>query len=136
MKLNTPVADMMTKNVVSVTPSQKLNDVKHLFSEGKFHYNLPVIENDTLKGMVVLTDFMFAIKGAAENPARVDFSGLSIKDIMRETVKVVPPSTTVGEVARLFSDGEQHTVMVSEQGRLLGIVSSADIIRWLINAQG
>lgn len=136
MKLNTPVAEMMTKNVISVKPSQKLQDVKHLFGEGKFHYNLPVIENDTLKGMVVLTDFMFAIKSAAETPMRVDFSDLSIKDIMRETVKVVTPDTTVGEVARLFSDGEQHTVMVAEQGRLLGIVSSADIIRWLINSQG
>ncbi len=135
MKLNTPVSEMMTRKVVSVMPSQKLNDVKQLFREGAFHYNLPVIENDELKGMVVLTDFMFAMKAAEETATDTDYSVLTIKDIMREKVKTVTPGTTVGEVARLFSDGELHTLMVVEKGRLLGIVSSADIIRWLINTK-
>ena len=133
MKLNTPVSEMMTRKVISVKPSQKLHDVKDLFSEGKFHYNLPVIENDELKGMVELNDFMFAIKNATESS---DYAGLTIKDIMREKVKVIAPGTAVREVARMFADGEQHSVMVAEGGRLQGIVSSADILRWMINSQG
>ena len=135
MKLNTPVSEMMTKKIISVQPSQKLQDVKQLFRAGEFHYNLPVIENDQLKGMVVLTDFMFAIKSASD-ASHADYRNLTIRDIMREDVKTVSPRTSVGEVARLFSSGEQHTVMVVEENRLLGIVSTADIIRLLINREG
>lgn len=135
MNLDTQITDMMTKNVVSVKPNQKLSDVKELFNNGKFHYNIPVIENDQLKGMVVLTDFMFAIRNEPELRETNDYSDLLIKDIMRERIHTVSPTTTVREVARIFSDGEVHTIMVSEKGQLKGIVSTADIIRWLIREQ-
>lgn len=135
MKLDMQVADMMTRNVVSVKPGQKLSDVKELFGNGNFHYNIPVIENDQLKGMVVLTDFMFAIKNEPELREENDYSNLSVKDIMRERVYTVTPATTVREVARIFADGEAHTIMVADKGQLKGIVSTADIIRWLIREQ-
>lgn len=130
-----PVSQMMTRSVLSVKPGQKLNDVKELFQEGQFHYNIPVIENDELKGMVVLTDFMYAMRNEPELREENDYSDLLIKDIMREKVTVVSPDITVRQAARLFSDGELHTLMVSEGGKLKGIVSPADILRWLIAEQ-
>lgn len=135
MNLDMQVSEMMTKNVVSVKPTQKLSDVKELFANGNFHYNVPVIENDQLKGMVVLNDFMFAIKNEPELREENDYSNLLIKDIMRERVVTVSPTATVREVARIFADGEVHTLMVAEQGKLKGIVSTADIIRCLIKEQ-
>lgn len=135
MNLDMPVSEMMTKRIVSVKPTQKLTDVKDLFREGQFHYNIPVIENNELKGMVVLTDFLFAIRNESENRKENDYSDLLIKDIMREKVSVVSPTLSIREVARMFSDGELHTLMISEKGQLKGIVSSADIIRWLIQEQ-
>lgn len=130
-----PVAEMMTKNVVSVKPNQNLSDVKELFSNEKFHYNIPVIENGELKGMVVLTDFIFAIKNEPELREENDYSDLRVKDVMRERVYTIPPATTVREAARIFSDGEVHTVMVTENNQLQGILSSADILKWLIKTQ-
>jgi CBS domain-containing protein len=135
MNLDLPISEMMTKNVVSVKPNQKLSDVKDLFLDGQFHYNIPVIENDVLKGMVVLTDFMFAIKQEPAIREEADYSEMLIKDIMRENVTVVTPTATVREVARLFSDGERHSIMVAEKQALKGIVSSADLIRYLISNQ-
>jgi CBS-domain-containing membrane protein len=135
MNLDLPVSEMMTKSVVSVKPTQKLSDVKDLFRDGQFHYNIPVIENDVLKGMVVLTDFMYAIKQEPVLREEVDYTELAIKDIMREKFTVVPPSTPIRDVARLFSNGEQHTVMIAEKQSLQGIVSAADIIRYLVAGQ-
>jgi CBS-domain-containing membrane protein len=135
MNLDMPVSEMMTRSVVSVKPTQKLADVKDLFHQGRFHYNIPVIENNELKGMVVLTDFLFAIKNEPAIREENDYSDLMIKDIMREKVSVMPPSTTVREVSRMFSDGELHTLMIAEKGQLKGIVSAADIIKWLISEQ-
>lgn len=135
MNLDMTVSTMMTRSVVSVKPTQKLIDVKDLFHQGQFHYNIPVIENNELKGMVVLTDFLFAIRNEPANREENDYSDLLIKDIMREKVVIMPPSTTVREVARMFSDGELHTLMIAEKGQLKGIVSAADIIRWLIQEQ-
>jgi predicted transcriptional regulator len=135
MNLDMPISALMSTKIISVTPVQKLVDVKDAFGSGQFHYNVPVIENGKLKGMVVLTDFMFAIKSEPAGLEENNYSNLQIKDIMRETVVSVAPGTSIREVARLFSGGEVHTIMVTENGELKGIVSPADILRFLIAEQ-
>lgn len=132
MNLDAPVSEMMTRHIVSVSPQQRLADLKDLFKEKQFHYNIPVIEADELKGMVVLTDFMFAIKNDTDINRQHGYNDLQVKDIMRERVHTVSPATTVREVAGIFANGEVHTLMITEKQQLLGIVSTADIIRWLI----
>lgn len=135
MNPDAPVSEMMTRHIVSVSPQQRLADLKDLFKEKQFHYNIPVIEGDELKGMVVLTDFMFAIKNDPDINRQHGYSDLQVKDIMRGQVQTVSPATTVREVAGIFSNGEVHTLMVTEQQQLLGIVSTADVIRWMIKEQ-
>jgi CBS-domain-containing membrane protein len=135
MNLDIPVSEMMTRKVVSVKPSQKLNDVKDLFRTGQFHYNIPVIEDNKIKGMVVLTDFMFAIQNEAADREEKNYSDLLIKDIMRERVHTRTSTTPVREIAGMFSGGEAHTVMIVDDGQLKGIVSTADIIRYLVTKQ-
>lgn len=132
MNLDKPVSELMTKDVLSVTPMQLLADVKELLAAKRFHYNIPVIENNKLKGMVVLTDLMFAINHEPANNEEKDYTGLLIKDIMREKVTVISPNATVREVAGVFANGESHSLMIVDDGSLKGIISSADIIRYLL----
>ena len=99
----------------------------------QFHYNIPDIENNQLKGMVVLTDFMYAINHEPALREENDYSEMLIKDIMREKVPVLPSTASLREVAGVFSSGETHTLMIADNGTLKGIISPADIIRRLLN---
>jgi predicted transcriptional regulator len=50
-----PVAEIMTRKVVTCTPQDKLVDVMERMTEGKLRH-LPVIENGQLVGIVSIRD--------------------------------------------------------------------------------
>ena len=43
----------MTKNVVCVSPEQKIIDVKHIYEKDKFHHHIPVTKNGRLVDLAV-----------------------------------------------------------------------------------
>ncbi len=51
----TKISDIMTTNLVTVSPEMNVHDAACLFSKKKVH-RLPVLENDRLVGMLSLTD--------------------------------------------------------------------------------
>src|ERR1035437_2545564 len=128
MNLNIPISEIMTKEVVVVTPSQKLLDVKHIFEKKNFHHHIPVTENGKLKGMISLVDFLFAIKQASLDDEEEVYHNLFVKDIMRESPITTHPSSTLKDVSEELAKGEIHAIVITEDGYLKGIVSTADII--------
>jgi len=52
---NTPVKDVMTSSVTSVTPDMDINDVSTLMSKHQVR-RLPVVENNMLVGIVAIGD--------------------------------------------------------------------------------
>lgn len=56
----TPVSDIMTANVITVTPANTIDECMKLMT-GKFIRHLPVLENDKLLGVVSIGDLVRAI---------------------------------------------------------------------------
>ncbi|MCX8129682.1 MAG: CBS domain-containing protein [Clostridia bacterium] len=52
---STPVKDVMTKSVTTVTPDMDVNDVSSVMSSNQIR-RLPVVENNMLVGMVAIGD--------------------------------------------------------------------------------
>ena len=52
------------RDVVCVSPDQKIIDVKHIYEKRDFHHHIPVTEAGKLVGIVSLVDFMYRIRGA------------------------------------------------------------------------
>lgn len=132
MSLNTPISKIMTKDVVSVTPSQKLIDVKHIFERKHFHHHIPVTENGKLKGMISLVDFLFAIQKASLDDEEEVYHNLFVKDIMREHPITKPSTSTLKHISEELAKGEIHAVVIADDGYLKGIVSTADVIRFFL----
>jgi CBS domain-containing protein len=57
--------------------------------------------------------------------------GTRARDVMTEDVVSVAPDTEVEELARLMVERRVNPVPVIEAGRLVGIVSRADLIRMM-----
>jgi len=132
MNLNIPVSDVMTKEVVFVTPSQKLLDVKHIFEKKHFHHHIPVTENGKLKGMISLGDFLFAIKQASLDDDEKIYHSLFVKDIMRERPVTKHPSDTLKQISEELAKGEIHAIVIADDGYMKGIISTADVIRFFL----
>lgn len=146
------VREIMSTAVQTVSPRLSLMDLEHKFSSHRIS-GAPVEERGSVIGIVSRADIERAIsqertKSAAaatyyyetddpspEGPA-LDPTGLAmerlrkltVRDIMTADVISVSSEHPVVEVARLMRSRRIHRVLVIEDGRLLGIVTSLDIV--------
>ena len=132
MKTNS-IVEVMTKNVVCVTPDQHLLDVKHIYEKEKFHHHIPVQENGKLVGMVSLIDFMYNISGAGISDDNTVYKELKVKDIMTQNPFYLTTKATIDDIAKVLAKGKYHAVPVLENDKIVGIVSTADMITYFLN---
>jgi CBS domain-containing protein len=132
MKTNS-IIEVMTKNVVCVAPEQQLLDVKHIYEKENFHHHIPVEENGKLVGMVSLIDFMCNISGAGISDDNVVYKELKVKDIMTQNPFYLTTDATIEDVAKVLEKGNYHAVPVLENNNIVGIVSTADLIKYFLN---
>jgi CBS domain-containing protein len=133
MKLSAPISDLMTKNVVCVSPNQKIIDLKHIYEKQQFHHHIPVTENDNLIGMVSLIDFMRAIHTATLDDTEVVYHALCVKDIMTENPVSMAENTPIKEVAEVLSKGQFHSIVITENNAVKGIITTADLLRFFLS---
>jgi CBS domain-containing protein len=142
------VSDIMTKDVIFVSPDTKVGDVARLISDHKFN-GVPVVEGDRIVGMITEDDFLtrdFAkihipslikIIGDLKISKRIDRSrddldsilSADAQSIMNEDFISVQPDTHVTELVKLFHEKQINPIpVVGDNGKILGIVSKADIL--------
>lgn len=132
MNLSSPVSTLMTTNVKCVSPDQKIIDLKHIYEQQKFHHHIPVMENDKLVGMVSLIDFMRAIHNASLDDSEEVYHSILVKDIMSLTPVSVDEDTTIETVATLLAKGEFNSVVITENEKVKGIITTTDLLRFFL----
>lgn len=136
MKKTTPVADIMSRYIVAVTPNTSVLDIKTLFDTNQFHH-LPVVENGRLMGIISKIDVyqvthcntLFNSKPDQEFNNRLLKSVLA-EEIMSKHLVVLSPTDTVTEAAALFSKNKYHALPVIDNGQFVGIVTTYDLLEY------
>lgn len=123
------IDSIMTRDVICITPEQKIIDVKHIYEKRKFHHHIPVTQNDELVGMVSLIDFMYRIKGAGLDDNDTIYHELTVKDIMTARPYFMSGTATIDKVAEEFIKGRYRAIPIVEGKKVVGIVSTADVIK-------
>ena len=129
---NDSIRTIMTKNVVCVSPEQYLLDVKHIYEKKAFHHHIPVADQGKLVGMISLVDFMYHIAGAGMNDDNNVYTELKVKNIMTQKPFFLTTSATIREVAEVLAQGNYHAIPILENNTIVGIVSTADIIKYFL----
>lgn len=135
MKRNEPLKSIMTRDVVTVQLGETPSKVRSVLQQGRFHH-LPVLDGSRLVGIVSTVDFMKASFSAWGADARtVDAvldSQLRLADLMQPDPRTIRDTATVRDAAQELSHGEYHSLpVVDAGGKLVGIVTSTDLIRFL-----
>lgn len=130
---STPIAEIMTKKVTCVSPHQEIAAVKRIYEEKEFHHHIPVTEDGVLVGMVSLVDFMYHIKGAGLSNNQPIYQELKVKDIMSVHPHSITVDASIGEVAEVLARGDFRGLPVVDRlGKVVGIVTTADVIRYFL----
>jgi CBS domain-containing protein len=136
MKRNEPVSHIMTADVVTVHLAQKLSDVRKLFAEGKFHH-VPVVDGRRVVGVISSTDLLkLSFQAFGQDERSVDAlldHQFSVGAVMQTRPTVIGVKDTVRQAAEALSAGQFHSLpVVDVEGNLQGIVTTTDLIRYLL----
>jgi acetoin utilization protein AcuB len=113
----------MTRNPVTITPHDTLAMAQSLMDSGHFR-RLPVIEKGTLVGMLTERDLR-AHSGYLES-TRVDAA-------MTTPPITITRQATAESAAKLMLEHKIGGLPVVDNGVLVGIVSTSDILRAFLN---
>lgn len=120
----TCVRDIMTDDVLTIGANDDLRLAIQMMLWGGFRH-LPVVERDSLVGIVTEHDITRARLQRGLGPdARV------AQAMTREPITVAP-TDRVGDVAARMADASIASLPVVERGRLVGIVTSNDVLTYL-----
>jgi CBS domain-containing protein len=146
--------DVMTDAVVSVSPDATASQVSRLLLDNGISA-VPVVDSDGAPlGMVSEGDLIGRSEAArearrdwwlellaegetlnAEFMASLRTPERTVRDLMSAPVVTVGEETEVGEIARLLAANRIKRVPVVRDGRIIGIVSRADLLRTLAGPQ-
>jgi len=117
---NVTVGDMMSSPVTTVSPTLPLREVITMMYSSK-HLGFPVVERDTLIGMITLAD--------VNHTSPIDREAMQVRDIMTRDPVTLPPSAPVIDALKIMSARNFGRIPVVQDGKILGIVTRTDIIK-------
>ncbi len=111
-------SDIMTRKVATIHPGASVQEAAQLLDQKRIS-GAPVVDPDgKIIGIITEADII----------SKVDREGLCVIDIMSHDVIAVDEETPVNEIAALLTERKIKRVPVVENGKLVGIVSRADIV--------
>lgn len=139
-KMNTTCADIMARDVISITQETKLDDAWVLLRKHKIKA-LPVIDTERrVIGIVTVADFLKDIP----NKPKAIVSGLeklkqvgranqrdvrTVKEIMsRQVLTETADAPVSGLIKKLSDQGLHHVPVVNQQQQLVGMITQSDLI--------
>ena len=136
MKDNISVASIMSKNLITLKVDDELSHAEMLFKKNKIRH-IPVVENGSIKGMLSYTDllrisFVDAVDDDEEEVDGTVYNLFTMHQVMTKNVITISVETTIKEAAGLFLKGEFHALPVVEDGKIIGIVTTTDLLKYFI----
>lgn len=136
MKQKVPVSTIMTKNVVKLNLSDDLTKAESLFK--KYHIrHIPVVYSSRIVGMLSYTDllrisFADAIDDDEDVVDTTVYNMFTVEQVMAKKIVSISPETTIKEAAQILATKEFHALPVCEGELLVGIITTTDLIKYLI----
>lgn len=120
------VANRMTKEPITVELDDLLIRASHKMQAGGFR-RLPVVSAGRLVGIVSERDL---------REHRGYFEHTKINGVMTENPVTVTPATTLEEAAQTLVERQIGGLPVVENGRLVGIITTSDILKAFLDVMG
>lgn len=125
----------MTTKVVTVFETATFSEIKRVFDTHHFHH-LPVLDfNNQLKGMISKEDlakasYLLTLNTTGKTYTTKEFDYISAKDIMSSYPVFLTPDDEIDLAADVFLSNKLHALPILDDGRLIGIVTTHDLLRY------
>lgn len=132
-----PISMIMTEQVITLKKNDSLEKAEMLFKRHHIRH-IPIISDHVVVGMLSHTDIFrlnFNDLGIdeANNADTFVHNVFKVEHVMRRKLISVSSSNSIKEVAQIFAAREFHALPVIDHNQLVGIVTTTDIIKYLLN---
>nr|HIL76025.1 CBS domain-containing protein [Rhodospirillales bacterium] len=143
--------DIMTPNVITVGPDDSLESIANLLIENRISAVPVVNDEEELIGIVSEGDLVHRVRGDFKLPRSwwlsligdpgdspkeyIRSHGSVASDVMIKKVIIVTEFTSIAEIAEILETMRIKRVPVVRAGKLVGIVSRANIIQALVSQE-
>ncbi len=137
MKRNESVSKIMTADPVAVGRNEPVSKARHMHEKHEIHH-LPVTDGQKLVGIVTSSDFLRVSFGEFGNQDERSLDSIldhtySISDIMNASPVTIDVHQSVRDAATVLVSNSFHSLPVVDGDKLVGIVTSSDLIQYLLD---
>jgi len=135
MKAQVPVSEIMTREVVKLNLKDELTKAEMLFKKHKIRH-IPVVENQKIIGMLSYSDLLrISFADAVFDDEEIDsvvYDMFDIQQVMTKNIVTIDRNATIKQTAEILAEREFHALPVVDGEQLVGIVTTTDLIRYLL----
>lgn len=137
MKRHEPISKIMSTNLVTVHHGDPVSKVRQLAAERGVHH-IPVVSGDQLVGIISWSDVLRVSFGDTFDAdqrsvdATLDHT-FTIEQLMKKNPVTLADNACVRNAAEILAKGEFHSIPVVHGTKLVGIVTSTDLIKYLLD---
>ncbi len=128
------VREHMTPNPITVEPTCSVAEAHRLMREHGVRH-LPVIDQGGVVGIITRGDILEASASDSRQllfPSDDPWSSTPVVELMTPDPVTITPDTTVLEAADLMFQHDIGSLLVVEEGRLVGIITETDIFHLVV----
>jgi acetoin utilization protein AcuB len=131
--------DIMTKNPITVDQETLVLDAQKIMKENNIR-RLPVVDKGKVVGIVTMHDLLQASPSPATSLSIHELnyllSKMKVREIMKKNPITMPPDIPFEEALKIGQEKKVGSFPVVENGKLIGIATESDIVRFLTRALG
>ncbi len=126
------VGDLMARRVVELSPQDSWEDAAKAFASHDLSSAPVVDEQGVCVGMLSAADFLKP--NVADQFKDATSGDRTVQALMTTAVQSVAPDTPLLHVAKMMSVSHIHHLPVIEDEKIVGVVSTLDIVAAIVNA--
>ncbi len=132
-----PVAEIMTKKLISVSPNETVRKMQELFNKFPIHHIL-VIDEGKLVGVIDDRSILKIISPYINTKFETEKDLLTVTRQAHQLMKINPttilPTASIQEAARCLINNNVDLLPVVDNGnKAIGVLSWKDVMRFIMN---
>lgn len=135
MKKREPISHIMTKTVVTANEKDDLKTVVEKLKKNAIRH-IPIVKGKEVVGIISRTDINRLTFGALfegqEGADEAILDMLTISQVMTSKPKTVSSDMIIKDLAQIFAKEDFHALPVVDHDELKGIVTTTDVVKYLL----
>ncbi len=133
------IRDVMIKNPITIDSDTYVLDAQKIMKENNIR-RLPIVDKGKLVGIVTQHDLLAASPSSATSLSVHELnyllSKMKVKEVMHKNPVTFSPDTPFEEALKVGQEKKIGSFPVVDNGKLVGIATESDIVRFLTRALG